>query len=276
MRIILAFCVLFFSGVANAALDPQLADFVDACALGKLPFCKSEVKFANIEITSLERPVWPINQPYKFVDVAEQLLVVSTSSDDFTVSGGGAWRIVIIGQAAGEWVIEFVDLTGQAPKLTVNAFDYVYRVRVIESGSLTPNNDAIVGSTGAVGHLSLTTVTGGALLAVVEAGCNVTTQAIFRVPVNESWLFNRLSASVGQGNEVIFRMWVRNPLTDIYWETVRLYAMENLPSLVAHRVMSPGTDIIITAQADSGIVGASISIEVLRFGEGGISPLRLP
>ena len=279
MRKVLAFVAvmaLVWSLPAYAAFDPQTEEYIDACALGKIPLCKHEIKFAHRDsVPTTEVPLWHGDTTYAFVDTGESVDVVSTDTND-TIAGTGAQKVMVVGLLAGEWVSEEVSMNGTTDVPTTQFFDYIHRMYVSQAGAAAPNNAAIDGSNGAAGNITATTGTGGDMLAFVEANDNITHQMILRVPTNEQWLLHRAVISVGFGQEVIVSMSVRVPNTNIFLVKNELTIAEGSPVISEHTLFAPGTDVIFTARSAVSTVEVGMYIQILRLGLHGVVPETLP
>ncbi len=258
-----AIYLLIVECVAHAEFDPQPEDFVDGCALEKINNCRYEVKFATRSgVTMTEVPIWPGDTTYKFITTPQPLLVVSTAADD-TAAGTGARKVLVLGQAAFDWVSEEVTLDGTTPVQTVKSFDFIHRMYVTDAGDSSPDaNPAVEDSAGAAGMISATTQSSGDLLAVIRQGVNITQQAIIRVPNGEQWLLHRVTTTEGGNREVFLRYLVRWPGTDIFQSRGEF----NASASDDHRLLPPGTDMIVTGRTMTGMANAAIQIQFLRFG----------
>lgn len=113
--------------------------------------------------------------------------IASSDPNDTNTSGSGARKVSIQGISGGVLTTETINLNGVSNVATVNAYDMIHRMRVID-----------VGSGGeAAGTITATAQTDATVTAEIPAGeYNQTQMAIYRVPDGKTLYLTKLSFGI--------------------------------------------------------------------------------
>ena len=133
----------------------------------------------NEDVGNTLEVIWSLGDGYNFTDVAEIMNVSSTDVDD-TVLGTGAWNISLFGLDANYVPqSETIQLNGQTPVQTLNAYLRVNRAYVHESGTSPANEGGIY-----IGHGDVVAGVNANPLAYIDILYGQTTMAVYTIPEN--------------------------------------------------------------------------------------------
>ena len=237
--------------------------FIDSVARGEVTGWMFERKFASANVTTTEMPIWAGGATYQFVDSAETVNIVSSSTND-TIAGTGARKVKVIGLNAGTILNEIVNLNGTNPVALSNSYDFIHRMFVVEAGATAPVVAAIAGSVGAAGTITATGATSSAVRAVIVTDAGGSLQTPIRVPAGETWQIHDVTIAAGKGQEVKIRSYIRIPGTQVYVRTAEGQLIQDTIVIPTHRTLSAGTDLIFTGSTSAGTVLTSILINITR------------
>lgn len=232
--------------------------FVIDVVNGVYPDKKTEFKFGrSTNVTAVETVVWDGGSNYIYLESAETLDIVSTSTDD---AAGGIGAILM-----GVWgldndhneIFELVTLTGIVPLTTVNSYLRIFRMMVITSGTNDPVNDANKGT------VSATSTDTAVLQARIQINNGQTLMTPYTVPAGKSAFITGMSLSAGQGKQCYFKAKFRNGSTSSNAFSIK-YALDLYQTAFTTNLATPlkvpeKTDIVITAQTTSGTIDVAAS-----------------
>lgn len=250
---------------AMAEYGPDRDEYARRCARNLIPDCRYELKFASrASVSTTEVPLWGDGATYTFLDAPETIVLTSADADD-TVAGSGAQVVRVVCQNEGEWVFENVPMNGLSDATMINQCDFIHRMTVVQAGAGVGDvNAAIGGSLGTQGIITATASGSSVILADIQPGKNVTTQGILRVPAGESWQLIVGVLTGGITKQIDFHIYVKIPGTDIFVLGVEGGVVESPLTFPAKRQYPAGTDLIVTANANTGSTSVAIAIQILR------------
>lgn len=167
----------------------------------------------NAVVSTTEEAIWEgASADYTgFLTTPSQISIVSTANIEDKITGAGARKVLIEGLDANlDAIQEEITMDGTTPVVsTASNWLRVLRVYVTESGT---RGVTFPSSTGAnVGTISVTSVTGGLLMAVIQPQVGQTQMAIYTVPRGHTAhmmsLSVNVSASVNRGANI--KVWQR-------------------------------------------------------------------
>lgn len=155
--------------------------------------------------------VWDGGTEYEYLNTAETLDIVSTSTADAT-GGTGTTELTVIGLDAN-WIpiAETIALNGTTPVTTTNSYLRTYRMFASDSGTSGVN----------AGTISATSSTSTVLQARILQGNNQTLMALDSVPAGYTCFLTAVYGAVGSGKDVIIEIFrrvnegVTNPISRI-------------------------------------------------------------
>lgn len=146
------------------------------------------------------------------------LSIVSTDANDAD-GDTGAHGIVIYGVDANwKTSVEVVLLTGTTPVVTTSSWIGINRIALYRAGSSLVNE----------GTITVTAVTGGAIMAQMPVGVGTSQQVIFYVPVDTQALIEHINAFVirfGVGTEPLLTLvvWVFSAVSNAKYNVATFY-----------------------------------------------------
>jgi len=94
----------------------------------------------DVDSGTVPETVWEIGGMYVFPTAASVCTIVSSSTDDITTSGTGAWQVLIEGLDSNyKEILEVVALDGTNNVVSVNSYFRVNAFRVVYSGTAKHN-----------------------------------------------------------------------------------------------------------------------------------------
>lgn len=262
LLIVIAGTIFVTSSTNIVELGEDLKDYHTEIARGNVAGQSSIFKFGRSEaITSTESVIWDGGGDYTFLDNAEKMTIVSTSTDD-TFGGSGAWNLLIQGLDENYTEItEVINLSGTTEVNTTQEFLRLNRMLVINSGTNSPTTDANQGIVSATG--SETSI----LQAQIKVNNGQTLMAIFTTPAGKTGYVTGLSLSTGQGKQVFYRAKIRNGKTNgnafSIKFTMDMYENNFFGTLVVPLKVPEKTDVVITGTTTSGSVDGSASFGMI-------------
>lgn len=215
----------------------------------------------SVAITSVESVIWDGGGTYDFLDSAEKLIIVSDDTDD-TLLGDGARKLVLFGLDSNkDQITEVIEMDGTTP--VVSTLDYlrIFRALVLTSGVNDPVADSNEGT------ITVTTQGTSSLQASVLPREGQTLMCVYTVPNGYTGYVTGLSASAGQGKQILFKGRFRNGPDNSYAFstkfTIDLYQTSFIGDLKVPLRVPEKTDIVISATTVSGTVNGSASFGII-------------
>lgn len=143
----------------------------------------------SIDTAGLPADVWPAPggvREYPFLGAAAALQIVSDSASD-TAAGTGA-RVVAVSGLSASWdvVVQFVTMAGTTPVALATPLLRVNEVIAVTAGSSGSN----------VGTISVSAVSGGAIVAQIAPADGVSFSGVFSIPAGQALLVNHAVVSI--------------------------------------------------------------------------------
>jgi hypothetical protein len=145
----------------------------------------------NIDIdTAASEDIWSVGGNRSYLTSAEQLNIVSTSTND-TAAGTGAQQVIISGiDADYNEIFEFITMDGTTKVLTTNSYLDIFRIVVFTAGSLETND----------GNITATSAGTTTLLAQATAGDSITQMSHYTIPAGYTGFIMTETFSVYQAD----------------------------------------------------------------------------
>lgn len=250
----------------NYATIDKIQSFFVNVARDKIPGVDSEFKFGrSAAITATESVIWDGGGDYTFLDAAEYLNIVSTSTEDDAITGAGAKTLVVYGLDANYIAqSELIALDGQVAVQTTKQYLRTFRGLILTAATPT----AIGGSN--AGDITFTSDDTTTLQAKILTGNGQTLMAVYTVPAGNTGFVTGLSLSTGQGKQVLFKAKFRNGVSNGFAFsdkfTMDLYQNQFFGTLSIPLKIPEKTDIVMTGITTSGTVsgGASFGIMLIE------------
>lgn len=237
--------------------------FIDAVSRGEVPGWLFERKFAFANVGTTEQPIWEGGGTYEFVDIPEDVTIVSSDTND-TIAGTGAQKVKVIGFNNGIILNEIIDLNGTTLVTLANQYDFIHRCLVVQAGAAAPIIPAIANSAGAAGTITLTGVTSTAVRAVIVENKGGSLQGLIRVPAGEEWQIHDVTVTAGKGQELSIKSYIRVPGSQVWITIAEGQLIQDGIIIPAHRILPARTDLIFTGKTSAGTVQASVLIQMTR------------
>lgn len=213
-----------------------------------------------------EEVIWDGGGDYPFLKLAENLIIVSTSDDDFFPEGIGANQLKIVGLDS-DWkeISEIVNLTGTVPVITSNKFLRVQRCFVYcgseqaISPTINPANR---------GDITITSQISLLLQAKIFTGIGQTLMAVYTVPADRTAYLINAMVSIGQGKQALFKFKIKEnniePINCVFRTQLILEIYQNAVNvpIQTFQKIPPRTDIVIT-----GTVSSTPAVQISTFFE---------
>ena len=224
-------------------------------SLGQFPRYVGNNKFGyNNSVGTSQEEIWNVGGVEAYLSSAEQMNIVSTSTnDDGSPAGTGAQTLTIFG-LDNNWneIQEDITLNGQTNVLTANSYLRVFRMIVTAAGATGSN----------VGTITATAATAATVHAQINPTDNQTLKINFSIPAGKYGLIRGAEIGCAKTDDCEIRFKVR-PFGEVF-QTKRLLnfyqatvVFENfLPILVP-----PKADVTITGLSSAGGVKISANID---------------
>lgn len=173
----------------SADYRPRYNDLV---ALGRVPGVFPLNKYGrNTNVDATATDIWDLyTQPIWLAPTAARIHAIVSSSIADTLLGTGARTIRVFGLVNWDtneaW--EDIELAGTTPVNTVNPYVIIHRIKVLTWSTTGPN----------AGIIKATAETDGTITAQIVIGAGQTQMAIYGVPSTQTFLMDRIYASLNR------------------------------------------------------------------------------